>query len=159
MRDGTAMPPIRHHRLLSATTFFPRLSPPPPSPPSPLPLIFFVLVSQSPRLKGKFIVHRMSGHANHADRRNTTEWEFISQNLLAFDLSRFTRFLSESKRKKKEEKRIFRFSISLFSFFFSRRFHRGNERSNDRIFPLTGNNSILFDRVFTEMWKERKKRE
>lgn len=60
----------------------------------------------------------MSGHANHADRRNTTEWEFISQNLLAFDLSRFTRFLSESKRKKKEEKRIFRFSISLFSFFF-----------------------------------------
>lgn len=118
MRDGTAMPPIRHHRLLSATTFFPRLSPPPSSPPSPLPLIFFVLVSQSPRLKGKFIVHRMSGHANHADRRNTTEWEFISQNLLAFDLSRFTRFLSESKRKKKEEKRIFRFSISLFSFFF-----------------------------------------
>lgn len=60
----------------------------------------------------------MSGHVNHADRRNTTEWEFISQNLLAFDLSRFTRFLSESKRKKKEEKRIFRFSISLFSFFF-----------------------------------------
>lgn len=152
MRDGTAMPPIRHHRLLSATTFFPRLSPPPPSPPSPLPLIFFVLVSQSPRLKGKFIVHRMSGHANHADRRNTTEWEFISQNLLAFDLSRFTRFLSESKRKKKGgKKNISFFHISVFLFFFSRRFHRGNERSNDRIFPLTGNNSILFDRVFTEM--------
>lgn len=158
MRDGTAMPPIRHHRLLSATTFFPRLSPPPPSPPSPLPLIFFVLVSQSPRLKGKFIVHRMSGHANYADRHNTTEWEFISQNLLAFDLSRFTRFLSESKRKKKEEKRIFRFSISLFSFFFSRRFHRGNERSNDRIFPLTGN-SILFDTARSSFHRnvERKK--
>lgn len=117
MRDGTAMPPIRHHRLLSATTFFPRLSPPPP--PS-LPLIFFVLVSQSPRLKGKFIVHRMSGHANHADRRNTTEWEFISQNLLAFDLSRFTRFLSESKREKKGgKKNISFFHISVFLFFFS----------------------------------------
>lgn len=98
---------------------FPASPPPPPSSPSPLPLIFFVLVSQSPRLKGKFIVHRMSGHANHADRRNTTEWEFISQNLLAFDLSRFTRFLSESKRKKKGgKKNISFFHISVFLFFF-----------------------------------------
>lgn len=156
MRDGTAMPPIRHHRLLSATTFFPRLYPPPLS---PLPLIFFVLVSQSPRLKGKFIVHRMSGHANHADRRNTTEWEFISQNLLAFDLSRFTRFLSESKRKKKGgKKNISFFHISVFLFFFLVGF---TAETKDRTieFPLTGNNSILFDRVFTEMWKERKKRE
>lgn len=62
----------------------------------------------------------MSGHANHADRRNTTEWEFISQNLLAFDLSRFTRFLSESKRKKKGgKKNISFFHISVFLFFFS----------------------------------------
>lgn len=61
----------------------------------------------------------MSGHANYADRRNTTEWEFISQNLLAFDLSRFTRFLSESKRKKKGgKKNISFFHISVFLFFF-----------------------------------------
>lgn len=61
----------------------------------------------------------MSGHANHADRRNTTEWEFISQNLLAFDLSRFTRFLSESKRKKKRRKKeYFVFPYLCFPFFF-----------------------------------------
>lgn len=68
-------------------------------------------------------------------------------------------FEREQKEKKRRKKEYFVFPYLCFPFFFSRRFHRGNERSNDRIFPLTGNNSILFDRIFTEMWKERKKRE